>query len=176
MKISYKIKLFFIAISFFISGHAPWGQHEVYRQMHMLIMCSKKDEGAFEFTKNLIVILDEYLPEAKARAARTRDAERLTNLLSTNQIPLAIVSNNFLLNLQEKDSSVFRDLYENSKTLYTFKDMLLITNHHFPEQHVIAIIESLYKASKEKHISVKFVKKADLKINYDEVIFQKLEF
>ena len=54
MKISYKIKLFVIAISFFISGHAPWGQHEVYRQMHMLIMCSKKDEGAFEFTKNLI--------------------------------------------------------------------------------------------------------------------------
>ena len=33
--------------------------------------------GAFEFTKNLIVILDEYLPEAKARAARARDAERL---------------------------------------------------------------------------------------------------
>ena len=92
MKIFYKIKLFIIAISFFISGHAPWGQHEVYRQMHMLIMCSKKDEGAFEFTKNLIIILDEYLPEAKARAARTRDAERLTDLLSTNQIPLAIVS------------------------------------------------------------------------------------
>ena len=106
MKISYKIKLFIIAISFFISGHAPWGQHEVYRQMHMLIMCSKNDEGAFEFTKNLIIVLDEYLPEAKARAARTRDAERLTNLLSTNQIPLAIVSNNFLVNLQIEDSKL----------------------------------------------------------------------
>ena len=176
MKIFYKIKLFIIAISFFISGHAPWGQHEVYRQMHMLIMCSKKDEGAFEFTKNLIVILDEYLPEAKARAARTRDAERLTDLLSTNQIPLAIVSNDFLVSLQKKDYAVFKDLFDHAKTLYTFKDMLLITNHHFPEQHVIAIIESLYKASKEKYISVKFVKKANLKINYDELVFQKLKF
>ena len=98
--------------------------------------------------------------------------ERLTDLLSTNQIPLAIVSNNFLLNLQEKNSSVFKDLFEHSKTLYSFKDMLLITNHHFPEQHVIAIIESLYKASKEKHVSVKFVKKANLKINYDEIVFK----
>ena len=176
MKISYKIKLFFIAISFFISGHAPWGQHEVYRQMHMLIMCSKKDEGAFEFTKNLIVILDEYLPEAKARAARTRDAERLTDLLSTNQIPLAIVSNNFLVNLQRQDSNTFNDLFEHSKTLYSFKEMILITNHHFPEQHVISIIESIYKASKEKHKSVTFVKKTNLKINYDEVVFQKLKF
>ena len=176
MKIFYKIKLFIIAISFFISGHAPWGQHEVYRQMHMLIMCSKNDEGAFEFTKNLIIVLDEYLPEAKARAARTRDAERLTNLLSTNQIPLAIVSNNFLVNLQIEDSKLFKDLFQHSKTLYTFKDMLLITNHHFPEQHVISIIESIYKASKEKHKSVTFVKKTNLKINYDEVVFQKLKF
>ena len=139
-------------------------------------MCSKKDEGAFEFTKNLIVILDEYLPEAKARAARTRDAERLTDLLSTNQIPLAIVSNNFLVNLQRQDSNTFNDLFEHSKTLYTFKDMILITNHHFPEQHVIALVESLYKASKEKHTSLTFVKKGNLKINYDEVVFQKLKF
>ena len=101
---------------------------------------------------------------------------RLTDLLSTNQIPLALVSNNFLVNLQEKESTVFKDLFEHSKTLYTFKEMLLITNHNFPEQHVIAIIESIYKASKEKHKSVTFVKKTNLKINYDEVVFQKLKF
>ena len=86
MKISFKIKLVIIGIYFFISGHAPWGQHEVYRQMHMLVMCSKKDEGAFEFTKKLKIVLDEYLPEAKARVARARDSERLTNLLITNQM------------------------------------------------------------------------------------------
>ena len=38
--------------------------------------------------------------------------------------------------------------------------MLLITNHHFPEQHVIAIImQSLYKASKEKHDLANICKK-----------------
>ena len=88
----------------------------------------------------------------------------------------SIVSNDFLVNLQKKDSAVFKDLFEHAKTLYTFKDMFLITNHYFPEQHVIAIIESLYKAAKEKHISVKFVKKNNLKIHYDELVFQKLKF
>ena len=113
----------------FLIGHAPWGQHQVYRQMHMLVMCSKTDKGAFEFTKNLIMVLDEYLPEAKARTARARDPERLTNLLVTNQIPLAIVSNDLLLELNREDSNNYSDLLEHSKTLYTFKKMMLIVNH-----------------------------------------------
>ena len=71
MSFSRKLKLLLIGLAFFLFGHAPWGQHEVYRQMHMLVMCSKKDDGAFDFTKNLKVIFDEYLPKAKARVART---------------------------------------------------------------------------------------------------------
>ena len=65
MHIRFKLKLFLIVIYFFICGHAPWGQHEVYRQMHMLVMCSKKDEGAFDFTKNIKVIFPvvKKLPE-----------------------------------------------------------------------------------------------------------------
>ena len=81
MYIRFKLKLLLIITYLLVSGHAPWGQHEVYRQMHMLVMCSKKDNGAFDFTKNVKVILDEYLPEAKARVARARDSERLVNLL-----------------------------------------------------------------------------------------------
>ena len=92
MNICFKLKLFLIVIYFFVCGHAPWGQHEVYRQIHMLVMCSKKDDGAFDFTKNIKVIFDEYLPKAKARVARARDNERLVNLLITNQIPLAIIN------------------------------------------------------------------------------------
>ena len=99
MYIRFKLKLFLIVIYFFICGHAPWGQHEVYRQIPMLVMCSKKDDGAFDFTKNIKVILDEYLPEAKARVARARDTERLVDLLITNQIPLAIISNDLLIKL-----------------------------------------------------------------------------
>ena len=105
-----------------------------------------------------------------------RDSERLTDLLSTNQIPLAVVSNKFLVNLQENEPTIFKDLLEHSKTLYTFKNMFLIANHNFPEKHIIVIVEALYKASQNNHDLAKFIKKANLTINYDEIVFQRLKF
>ena len=176
MKISYKIKLFIIGISFLISGHAPWGQHEVYRQMHMLVMCSKQDEGAFDFTKHLKVILDQYLPDANARVARARDTERLVNLLISNQIPLAIISNNLLIDLKNNEDENFRNLLKYSKTLYSFENMVLIVNQDFPKEYMEHIIVSLDEASKNSHNLVRFVVKDNLFINYDEVVFKKIKF
>ena len=144
--------------------------------MHMLVMCSKEDIGAFDFTKNLKVIFDEYLPEAKARVARARDSERLVNLLTTNQIPLAIISNNLLIDLKNEDFENFKNLLKYSKTLYSFENMVLIVNHDFPKEYMEHIILSLYKASKNKHDIVKFVKKNNLLISYDEIVFKKIKF
>ena len=176
MKILFKIKLLIIALSLFIYGHAPWGQHEVYRQMHMLLMCSKTDTGAFEFTKTLTALLDDYLPEANARVARARDGERLTNLLITNQIPLAVVSTSFLDDLQEKNLKSFNELLKNSNTIYTFKSMSLISNHTFPEEYISSITEALLEASEENHDFVKFYKREDLIINYNDAVFKNFEF
>ena len=176
MNIFNKIKILIVLSSFLLCGHAPWGQHEVYRQMHMLVMCSKTDNGAFEFTKNLIMVLDEYLPEAKARAARARDPERLSNLLVTNQIPLAIVSNDLLLEFNKEDSNSYSELLEHSKTLYTFKKMMLIVNHNFPKNYMGVIIDSLEEASKNNHDIVKFIRKNNLAINYDDIVYKKINF
>jgi len=176
MYIRFKLKLFLIVIYFFACGHAPWGQHEVYRQIHMLVMCSKKDDGAFDFTKNIKVIFDEYLPEAKARVARARDTERLVNLLITNQIPLAIISNNLLLKLTNENSKDYKNLLEHAKTLYSFKNMLLIVNHDFPKDYMEQIIESLNEASRNNHNIVKFVKKNNLSIDYDSSVLKKIKF
>ena len=176
MRITLKLKLFLIVVYFFVSGHAPWGQHEVYRQMHMLLMCSKNDNEAFDFTKNLKAIFDEYLPKAKARVARTRDAERLVDLLITNQIPLAIISNNLLIKLTNENSKDYKNLLEHSKTLYTFEKMILVVNHDFPKDYIEQIIEALDEASKNNHITVKFVKKNNLSIDYDSLVLKKLKF
>ena len=59
--------------------------------------------------KILLIYLMIYLPEAKAKVARARDGERLTNLLITNQIPLAIVSNYFLVNLKKEDLKLIKN-------------------------------------------------------------------
>ena len=176
MYIRFNLKLFLIFSYFLLCGHAPWGQHEVYRQMHMLVMCSKKDDGAFDFTKNIKSILDEYLPEAKARVARARDSERLVNLLITNQIPLAIISNNLLIELTNENTKDFKNLLEHAKTLYTFENMVLIVNHDFPKDHMEQIIEALNEASRNNHNIVKFVKKNNLSIDYDSLVFKKIKF
>ena len=175
MYINFKLKLFLIFIYFFVSGHAPWGQHEVYRQIHMLVMCSKKDDGAFDFTKNVKIIFDEYLPKAKARVARARDSERLVNLLITNQIPLAIISNN-LLKLKNENTKDFKNLLEHAKTLYSFENMVLIVNHDFPKDYMEQIIEALNEASRNDHNIVKFVKKNNLSIDYEAIVFKKIKF
>ena len=176
MYMHFKSKLFLIFIYFLVSGHAPWGQHEVYRQMHMLVMCSKKDDGAFDFTKNLKIIFDEYLPEAKARVARARDSERLVNLLITNQIPLAIISNKLLKKLTNENTENFKNLLEHAKTLYSFESMILIVNHDFPKDYMGQIIESLDEASRNSHDIVKFVKKNNLLIDYDTLVYKKIKF
>ena len=176
MYIRFKLKLFLIVIYFFVCGHAPWGQHEVYRQIHMLVMCSKKDDGAFNFTKNIKVIFDEYLPEAKARVARARDTERLVNLLITNQIPLAIISNNLLIKLANENTKNFKNLLQHAKTLYSFENMILIVNHDFPKDYMEQIIEALYDASRNNHYIVKFVKKNNLSIDYETLVYKKIKF
>ena len=171
-----KIKIFILLLYFSLSAHAPWGQHEVYRQMHMLLMCSKTDKGAFEFTKKLKIILDEYLPEAKARAARARDSERLADLLITNQIPLAVISNTFLSRLKKEDFKIFKELLMHSNTIYTFENMSLISHREFPDNHIIFIANALSKASQNNYVSAKFFKKEGLVISYKDILFEKIKF
>jgi len=97
MLLKFKNLLFIFLITPFLLSHAPWGQHQVYRQMHMLIMCSKKDGEAYNFTKKLVSTFEIYLPDAKARVARAPHEDRIIDMLRTNQIPLAILSSGALI-------------------------------------------------------------------------------
>ena len=95
-----KLKYFsYILITIpFLIGHAPWGQHQVYRQMHMLIMCSKIDKGAYLFTKKLEKTFNIYLPDAKARVARAPHLNRIIDLLKTNNKLRCILYKGSILN------------------------------------------------------------------------------
>ena len=54
--------------------------------------------------------------------------------------------------------------------------MALIVNHDFPKNYMEHIIVSLDEASRNKHNIVKFVKKNNLFINYDDIVFKKIQF
>ena len=126
-KNKYLLLYIFITIPLLLS-HAPWGQHQVYRQMHMLIMCSKKDGEAYNFTKKLENTFSIYLPKAKARVARAPHVERIIDMLKTDQIPLAILSHDLFQILISNDSEYKNFFKDNIKIIYSFSNMLLIAD------------------------------------------------
>ena len=97
-----KLTFFLFFNTSFLMAHAPWGQHNLYRQAHMLIMCSKEDNGAFEFTKHIASYLETDLPSSRARVARAPHKERIIDLLKTNQMPLAMLSYDLLSEIFKK--------------------------------------------------------------------------
>ena len=42
-----------------VSGHSPWGQYQVYRQKHLLIMSTISDEPTYSFSRRLVTALNE---------------------------------------------------------------------------------------------------------------------
>ena len=173
-----KLKYFsYILITIpFLIGHAPWGQHQVYRQMHMLIMCSKMDEGAYSFTKELEKTFNIYLPASKARVARAPNTERIINMLRTNQIPLAILSYELIEQLIDQNSEHNEFISKNTKVIFSFSKMILISNLEFSSEKSLKIFEALTQASeKTSKNGLKFLKKNDLNLIYDKKIKEKLK-
>ena len=155
----------------FLLAHAPWGQHQVYRQLHMLIMCSKKDIGAFEFTKKLETIFNIYLPKAKAKVARAPHEDRIFNLLKTNQIPLALISHKLINDLVKKDEKNKLFFADKTKLIYLFSDMVLIANKEFPSYKSDKIFKALIKASQETNdMQLQIAYDENFLINYDKSI------
>ena len=75
-------------------GHAPWGQWQVYRQRHMLFLSTREDKPSYPFSKTLVSIIELYLPEASPKPARAKDYRTVHGLLSTDQMPVAVLSKN----------------------------------------------------------------------------------
>ena len=158
-------------IGIFNMGHAPWGQHHVYRQIHMLILCDKKDVGSFEHTKNLVAFFNDYLPEAKARVARAPHEERIIALLQTNQIPLALISYKHLKKITNKDKNTYDFFSKETRVLFFFSEAVLISNNTFPIEKSAKIVATLMKGSKKRiYRNLEYYKKSNYFIPSDESI------
>lgn len=75
-----------------LSGHTPYGQWVVYRKKHLLIGCHRADQQTYELAKQLVAILEDRLPKARARVARAPTAGRLASLLGTDQMDVAVLA------------------------------------------------------------------------------------
>ena len=142
----------------------------------MLIMCSKKDPGAYDFSKKLEKEFNIYLPKAKAKIARAPHADRIFDLLVSDQIPLAVLSYDLVEKLiKEKEENVIFFKHK-TKMIYPFSNMVLIANQSFPSEKSIKIYNSLIKLSKESSDkSFMIAEKKDFLISFDKQIKVSLE-
>ena len=134
--------------SLFLMGHAPWGQWQVYRMRHMLILSVIEDEESYPFSKKIIDSLEQTLPESRARPARARGFRRVYNLLSTDQMPLVVLSKDVAISLLY-GTGVFSEFSPVSVNIvYDFGDMLLMARPKMPDSHTWRITDALIRSGK----------------------------
>ena len=118
-----------------IAGHSPWGQYHAYRQQHLLIMSTREDAPTYPFSKQLIEIINQELPEASARPARARTFKRVQSLLSTGQIPLLLLSKKNARALIQGIGPFRKFGKTKSFVIYNFGDLVLLAEPNFPNRH-----------------------------------------
>ena len=137
-----------LSIPLFSMGHAPWGQWQVYRMRHMLILSVIEDENSYPFSKEIISSLEQALPEARARPARARGYRRVYNLLSTDQMPLVVLSKEIALSLLY-GNGVFSDFSPvNMNLVYDFGKMVLMARPKMPDSHTWRITDAIIRSKK----------------------------
>ena len=133
-KIILKIGIFFL-IYILLSAHSPWGQYHAYRQQHLLIMSTREDIPTYPFSKLLIEVINQELPEASARPARARTFKRVQSLLSTGQIPLLLLSKKNARALINGTGPFKKFGKTESFVIYNFGDLVLLSEPNFPNRH-----------------------------------------
>ena len=118
-----------------IAGHSPWGQYQAYRQQHLLIMSTREDAPTYPFSKQLIEIINQELPEASARPARARTFKRVQSLLSTGQIPLLLLSKKNARALIQGIGPFRKFGKTKSFVIYNFGDLVLLAEPNFPNRY-----------------------------------------
>ena len=133
-------------------AHSPWGQYQVYRQKHLLILSSRDDEGSYPFSKELVACLDNVLPIAKARPARAINIERAFNLLRTDQFQFAVFDHKNIKKMRNATGEFSDRKPVDLGTLLQFQNMRIVARRDFPNDLVATVTHNLIKCRNELSI------------------------
>ena len=143
--IFFKIIVFFL-LYIILSSHSPWGQYLAYREQHLLIMSTREDAPTYPYSKILVEVLDEVLPEASARPARARTFKRVQSLFSTNQMPLVLLSKKNAIALINGEGPFKQYGSADAEVVYFFDDLVLLAQPKFPNRFSWLLTEAIIKA------------------------------
>ena len=143
--IFFKVIVFFL-LYIILSSHSPWGQYLAYREQHLLIMSTREDAPTYPYSKILVEVLDEVLPEASARPARARTFKRVQSLFSTNQMPLVLLSKKNAIDLINGEGPFKQYGSADAEVVYFFDDLVLLAQPKFPNRFSWLLTEAIIKA------------------------------
>ena len=143
--IFFKIIVFFL-LYIILSSHSPWGQYLAYREQHLLIKSTREDAPTYPYSKILVEVLDEVLPEASARPARARTFKRVQSLFSTNQMPLVLLSKKNAIDLINGEGPFKQYGAADAEVVYFFDDLVLLAQPKFPNRFSWLLTEAIIKA------------------------------
>ncbi len=117
-------------------AHSPWGQYQVYRQKHLLVLSSRDDPDTYPYSKILVDALNRTVPEAKARPARAINLERVYNLLKSDQFQFALLSRSNVRMLRKAEGPFVGKEKIDLRTIYEFNDLEFVVRSDFPDELV----------------------------------------
>ena len=129
-------------------AHSPWGQFQVYRQKHLLILTSREDEESYPYSKLLAVALNREQPNASARPARAINLKRVYNLLRTKQFTFTLLPTNHLELLEAMDLDNTKSQYRlDLSPIYTFGDLVFLVQNDFDTNLVRIVTHALAESA-----------------------------
>ena len=135
------------AAAFVLGGHTPYGQWVVYRKKHLLIGCHKADPTTYDLALATVEILQEHLPEARARVARGPDARRLASLLATDQLETGILSRSDAAAMAAGTDGFEPYGPVPLRLIAPLEDRLLVAHQSFPDRHAWLVSAALFGSS-----------------------------
>lgn len=135
-------------------AHTPYRQWAILRQRFLLVHSSRTDPVSDEIAEQIVTILDQVLPQAKAMVARARDEQRIASLVTTKQAVLAVLRADRANDLfaQRGEFSGFKGGVVRS--LVSIGDHVLVTVEGFSERHAWLVTAALVENGTDLGIRV----------------------
>ena len=113
------------------------------RQLYLLIHSYRSNLKTDAYAELITGKLAKDLPDAQARVARARDAQRVGSLITTGQAMLAVMNVTEANHLYRGDGEFKGLKSEMIRTLARSDDLLLISSADFPAEHAWLVMSAL---------------------------------
>ena len=126
-----------------ICAHTPYRQWKVLRERFLLVHSTRSDPVSDSIAEQLVAILDEVLPTARAMVARAPDEQRIASLMTTGQAVLSVMRSDEAGDLY-LGRGAFHDFEgDQLRWLVAIGDHRLVTVASFPQHHAWLVTAAL---------------------------------